>query len=93
MSTLIPHGAGLLWRPELIWLNAISDALIATAFFTTAFVLGYYVWRRRREVMFRSVFWALAVFAAICGVTRLESILVLWVPAYDIEALTKGVLA
>jgi len=93
MSTLIPHGAGLLWRPELIWLNAISDALIATAFFTTAFVLGYYVWRRRREVMFRSVFWALAVFAAICGVTRLESILVLWVPAYGIEALTKGVLA
>ena len=40
MSTLIPHGACLLWRPELIWLNAISDAMIAIAFFTTAFVLG-----------------------------------------------------
>ena len=26
-----PHGACLLWKPELIWLNAISDALIASA--------------------------------------------------------------
>jgi signal transduction histidine kinase len=93
MSTLIPHGACLLWRPELIWLSAISDAMIAVAFFTTAFVLGFYVWRRRREVMFRSVFWALAIFAAICGVTHLESILILWMPAYGIEAVTKGVLA
>jgi signal transduction histidine kinase/CheY-like chemotaxis protein len=93
MSTLIPHGACLLWRPELIWLNVISDAMIAIAFFTTAFVLGFYVWRRRREVMFRSVFWALAIFAAMCGLTRLESILILWVPAYDIEAATKTVLA
>jgi len=93
MSTLIPHGACLLWKSELIWLNAVSDAMIAVAFFTTAYVLGFYVWRRRREVMFRSVFWALAIFAAICGVTRLESILTLWVPVYGIEAVTKGVLA
>ena len=93
MSTLTPHGACLLWKPELIWLNAVSDAMVAVAFFATAFVLGLFVWRRRRDVMFRSVFWALAIFAAVCGVTRLLSILTLWVPAYDIEGLTKGVLA
>jgi signal transduction histidine kinase len=93
MSTLIPHGACLLWRPELIWLNAVSEAMVAIAFFTTAFVLGFYVWRRRREVMFRSVFWALAIFAAISGVTHLESILTLWVPAYGIEVVTKIVMA
>ena len=29
MSMLIPHGACLLWKPELIWLNAISDAMVA----------------------------------------------------------------
>src|SRR5712672_4240876 len=93
MSMLIPHGACLLWRPELIWLNAISDAMVAGAFFTTAFVLGSFVWRRRRDVMFRGVFWSLAIFAAVCGVTRLLSILTLWVPAYDIEGLAKGFLA
>jgi signal transduction histidine kinase/CheY-like chemotaxis protein len=93
MSTLTPHGACLEWKPELIWLNAVSDAMVAIAFFTTAFVLGFYVWRRRREVMFRGVFWSLAIFAAACGVTRLLSILTLWVPAYDIEGLAKGFLA
>ncbi|MBR1190239.1 response regulator [Bradyrhizobium sp. AUGA SZCCT0240] len=92
MSTLTPHGACLLWKPELIWLNAVSDAMLASAFFATAFVLGFFVWRRR-DVMFRGVFWTFAVFAAVCGVTRLLSILTLWVPAYGIEAFTKGFLA
>ena len=93
MSTLIPHGACLLWKPELIWLNAISDATVAVAFFATAFVLGSFVLRRRRDVMFPSVFSSLAIFAAVCGVAHLLSILTLWVPAYDIEGLTKGLLA
>ncbi|MGY3619376.1 ATP-binding protein [Bradyrhizobium sp. USDA 10063] len=92
MSTLTPHGACLLWKLELIWLNAVSDAMLAGAFFTTAFVLGFFVWRRR-DIMFRSVFWAFALFAGVCGVTRLLSIVTLWVPAYHIEGLTKGLLA
>ena len=45
MSTLTPHGACLLWKPELIWLNAVSDAMLAVAFFATAFVLGFFLWR------------------------------------------------
>src|SRR5882724_5613151 len=92
MSTLTPHGACLLWKPEMIWLNAVSDAMLAGAFFATAFVLGFFVWRRR-DVMFRGVFWAFAIFATVCGVTRLLSILTLWVPAYGIEGLAKGFLA
>ena len=82
MSTLTPHGACLLWKPELIWLNAVSGAMIAVAFFATAFVLGFYVWRRSREVMFRGVFWTLAIFTAVSGLTQLVSIVTLWVPAY-----------
>src|ERR1700704_4888558 len=95
MSTLIPHGACLLWKPEWIWLNAISDALIAGAFFTTAFVLGFFAWRRGRDMMFmfRIVFWVFAIFFTVGGVTRLLSILTLWVPAYDIEGVIKGFLA
>ena len=95
MSSLVAHGACLLWMPELVWLNAVFDALLAGAFFTTAFVLGFFNWRRRRDMllMFRSVFWAVAIFMAACGVSRLLSILTLWVPAYGIEVLVKGVLA
>jgi signal transduction histidine kinase/CheY-like chemotaxis protein len=92
MSMLIPHGASMLWKPELIWLHAISDALIAGAFFIVAFVLGFFVWRRR-DIQFSWVFWAFAVFIMVCGVTRLLSVLTLWVPAYGIEGIVKGFLA
>ena len=95
MSMLVPHGACLLWKPELIWLNAISDAMVAGALFTTAFVLAFFAWRRGRDMMFafRGGFWVLAIFFTVCGVTRLLSILTLWVPAYGIEGLAKGFLA
>jgi len=95
MSTLIAHGACLLWKPELIWLNAISDALVAIALFTTGFVLASFVWWRRGDIMplFSVVFSAYAIFVAMCGVTRLLSILTLWIPAYDTEGAIKGVLA
>ena len=95
MSTLVAHGACLLWKPELIWLNAISEALIAGAFFVTAFVLAFFAWRRGRDMMFMFVvvFWTFAIFFTVCGATHLLSILTLWMPAYGIEAVTKGVLA
>ena len=80
------------WKPELIWLNAVSDAILAGTFFATAFVLGLFVWRRR-DLMYRGVFGIFAIFVAVCGMTRLLAILTLWVPAYDIEGLTKGFLA
>jgi signal transduction histidine kinase len=93
MSTLVPRGAALLWKPELIWLNAISEALIAGAFFAAAFVITLFLWRRWHEVMFSGVLWVFAIFMTMCGVTRLLSILTLWVPAYGIEGVANALLA
>src|SRR4051812_6210011 len=95
MSILSPHGACLLWQPELVWLNAICDTLTATAFFATAFVLAYYESRRRHDMLFvfRCGFWAYAIVFALVGVTRALSVLTLWVPAYGTEAVAKGILA
>jgi signal transduction histidine kinase len=95
MSTLIAHGACLLWKPEWIWLNAISDALTAIALFAIAFVPAYYESRRRRDMLlvFRCGFWAFAILFAAYGVAHLVSILTLWVPAYGIEGMVKGFLA
>ncbi|MBV9560407.1 MAG: hybrid sensor histidine kinase/response regulator, partial [Bradyrhizobium sp.] len=93
MSTLMPHGACLSWQPGLLWLNAVSDAALACTFFIAALVCTRFVLWRRREVMFSGFFWAFAVFIAVCGATRLMSILTLWVPAYGTEAAVKGLLA
>src|SRR3954454_10291625 len=95
MSTLIAHGACLLWQPELIWLNAICDALVGIALFTTGFVLASFVWWRRGDIMplFSVVFSTYAIFIAMCGVTRLLWIVTLWMPAYGMEATIKAVAA
>jgi signal transduction histidine kinase/CheY-like chemotaxis protein len=92
MSTLSPHGACLLWQPELIWLNAISDTLIAGGFFATAFFVMFSVWRRR-DFQFRWAWWSFGVYILLCGVSRLLSVLTLWVPAYDIDSAVKGIVA
>jgi signal transduction histidine kinase/CheY-like chemotaxis protein len=93
MSKLTEHGAALLWKPELVWLNVVSDAVVAIAFFATTFVLAFFLWRRYRELMFRGVFLIFAVFVAVCGLTRLLSIYTMWVPAYELETLIKTFLA
>jgi signal transduction histidine kinase len=92
MSTLNPFGACLLWKPELIWLYAVSDAILAAAFFATAFVVGLFT-LRRRDLMYRGVFGIFAIFIAGCGTTRLLAILTLWVPAYGIEGGINGFVA
>jgi signal transduction histidine kinase/CheY-like chemotaxis protein len=92
MSTLTPHGACLSWQPELLWLNAVSDGLIGAAFFATAFFLAFFVWRRR-DLQFASAFLGFGVYIMACGVTRVLSIVTLWVPAYGIEGVVKGVVA
>ena len=92
MSTLTPHGACLLWQPELVWLNAISDSLIASGFFATAFFVMFSVWRRR-DFQFRWTWWSFGTYILLCAVSRLLSVLTLWVPAYEIESAVKAVVA
>ncbi|MBV9986002.1 ATP-binding protein [Bradyrhizobium sp.] len=92
MSTLTPHGACLEWQPVLIWINAVSDALIGGGFFATALFLGLLVWRRR-DLQFAAAFLGFGAYVSVCGLTRMLSILTLWVPAYGIEAAAKSVQA
>ena len=89
---LTPHGICLSWRPELIWLNVGSDAIIALCYFSIPVALAAFA-VRRRDIAFRWVFWCFAAFITACGATHLMSIWTLWIPDYDAEAVLKGVTA
>src|SRR5258708_35293906 len=91
-STLSPHGICLLWEPELIWLHVLSDAVIATSYFSTPFALAIIV-SKRRDFQFGWVAWAFATFILACGLTHIFSIYTLWVPIYGIEGIVKAVTA
>ena len=92
VDSLSPHGICLLWRPELIWTHAVSDAIIGVAYFSIPVVLASFI-SRRPDVGFHWVFWAFAIFILACGTTHFMSIWTLWVPDYGLEALIKAVTA
>jgi signal transduction histidine kinase len=91
-SALSPHGICLLWKPELVWLHVISDAVIVLAYYSIPIALIYFV-RRRADLEFGWVFWCFAVFITACGTTHLASIWTLWHPDYAAEGVVKAVTA
>lgn len=87
-----PHGYCLLWDPWLIWTMAVSDGLIALAYFSIPIALVTFV-RRRRDVAFGGFFWLFALFITACGLTHVAALWNLWNGAYAFEAVIKAVTA
>lgn len=80
-SGLMPHGFCYQWKPSLIWLHAISDTLIALAYFLIPMALIYFV-RKRRDLPFGWMFICFGAFITACGLTHVMEVWTLWVPVY-----------
>jgi PAS domain S-box-containing protein len=91
-SGLTPHGFCRLWEPGLLWLHAVSDFGIGSAYFASSLAL-FSIIRRRSDVKFRPVVGLFASFILLCGIGHWLDLLTLWVPAYGVEGLVKAVTA
>ncbi len=89
---LPPHGFCLLWDPTLIWTHVVADLLIGLSYFSIPIVLAVFV-MRRGDVQFRWAVWMFAAFIMACGATHLFAIYTLWMPAYGVQGLIKGITA
>lgn len=87
---LMPHGFCYQWRPALIWLHAISDTLIALAYFSIPVGLLYFV-RKRRDLPFGWMFVCFGAFIAACGATHVMDVWTLWIPSYWFSGAVKVV--
>src|SRR4051794_18337050 len=45
----MPHGHCYLWNPGILWVHILSDALIATAYFSIPCTLVYFI-RKRKDL-------------------------------------------
>lgn len=84
----MPHGMCYLWRPDMIAMHVVADAVIALAYFTIPFFL--YSFARKKAGT--GHIWVLHLFASfilLCGVTHLMGIWVLWNPDYAVQGLLK----
>jgi PAS domain S-box-containing protein len=87
-SQFMPHGHCYLWRPDILWLNVISDAFIALSYYVIPGFLVYFV-RRRKDLAFNWIFVMFAMFILACGTTHLVEIWTTWHPNYGVQGLVK----
>jgi PAS domain S-box-containing protein len=91
-ADLTPHGFCLLWREDLLLLNAASDAAIGLSYYVIPVALTYFV-VKRRDVAFGYLFWMFAAFILACGTTHLFEIWTIWHPVYGLQGAIKLVTA
>jgi PAS domain S-box-containing protein len=84
----MPHGHCYLWKPEILWLNVVSDSMIAFAYFSIPVILYYFV-KKRPELEFKGIFILFSAFILLCGLTHVVSIFVIWQGAYGVHGMFK----
>lgn len=84
----LPHGLCLAWQPWLVWLELMSDALIALSYYSIPAALAYFA-IRRRDLPFRGVFVLFIVFILACGTTHALGAATLWDPIYRLDGFVK----
>lgn len=90
-TAFIPHGHCYLWKPGLVWLHLISDALTAIAYYSVAIAIVYFR-NQRKDLPARSVtlFTGYFFVFALCGSTHLMGVVTLWYPIYWFTGLLKA---
>ncbi len=88
----MPHGYCYLWKPGLVWLHVVSDALIALAYFSIPITLIYFI-RKRRDLPFNWMFLCFGTFIMACGTTHAMEVWTLWHGTYRLSGAIKAVTA
>jgi C4-dicarboxylate-specific signal transduction histidine kinase len=88
----MPHGDCYFWKPEIVWLHATSDAVIALSYYLIPFILIYFV-RKRKDLPFNKIFMMFGVFILACGTTHLMEVWTLWYPIYRLSGIIKAITA
>ena len=87
----MPHGFCILWRPDILALQVVSDALIAASYFSIPLAIMVFVRKRRDlEPAQKRVALLFAVFILSCGLTHVMGVVVFWWPAYGLDGLLKA---
>jgi len=89
---MMPHGYCYAWQPSVLWLNVLSDAAIALAYFSIPITLTVFL-RQRSDFPFSWVLSLFSMFILACGFTHSMGIWTVWNGDYGIHGLVKFVTA
>lgn len=89
----MPHGHCYLWRPDILWLNVISDSIIVIAYYSIPLLLAYLVFKVKEELRFNWIFLLFSIFILACGTTHLMEIINVWNAEYLLAGVLKAITA
>ncbi|MFQ4146106.1 sensor histidine kinase [Chlorogloeopsis sp. ULAP02] len=89
LGNFIPHGHCYLWKPELVGLHILSDAIITLSYYSIPLTLLYFV-RKREDIPFKSIFLLFGAFIISCGTTHIMEVWTLWHPDYWLSGAIKA---
>ena len=87
----MPHGVCYLWTPSVLWLNVISDGVIAIAYFIIPLLLVRAM--HKNLLPFGGLFFMFSAFIIMCGLTHIMKIVTVWYPVYYLEGSIAAITA
>jgi signal transduction histidine kinase len=88
-----PHEHCYLYKPELIWMHVISDALIGLSYIAISTTLAFVGLRKKQDVPFHRMLLAFGVFLIACGLTHIMEIVNVWNGLYWMAGYLKVIAA
>ncbi len=90
--SFVPHGHCYFWKPELVWLHALSDGFTAIAYFSIPIGLLYFA-QHREDLPYPWIFRLFSLFILSCGLTHTMEIWTIWHSDYWVSGAIKSVTA
>lgn len=92
-QNFMPHGVCLGWDSPLLWLTAISDAVMTLSYATYPIGIAYFVWKRK-DLQYRWLYLGFFIaFILTCASTHFLSVVTIWIPLYWLEAYANAISA
>lgn len=91
-TDFMPHGHCYFWNPAIMWSHALSDSIIALAYFIIPISLVRIV-RKRDDFSYMWMLVLFAIFILGCGATHVMDVLNIWEPFYRIDSAIRIITA
>lgn len=89
----MPHGHCYLWKPEILWLHVVSDALIFLSYLAIPIILISVLLRRQPSMPYKWILLMFSGFIIFCGLSHVMEIVTIWYPYYFLSGLVKAATA
>ncbi|WPP50697.1 sensor histidine kinase [Catalinimonas niigatensis] len=91
-SAFMPHGHCYYWEPFILWSHAISDSIIAIAYFVIPLSLIRIV-KARNDFKYMWMLILFAIFILGCGATHVMDVINIWEPFYRTDSVIRIITA